>query len=85
MSTEAAPVDREATEGLAIEIFKAVNEHFRSRPQSRLTTYEIVNALAAVLAAVAAGTGDDQHETLAWFELALRQEMAASGATVTIQ
>jgi hypothetical protein len=85
MSTEATPVDREAIEGLAIELFKTVNEHFRSRPQSRSTTYEIVNALAAVLAAVAAGTGDDRNGVLAWFDLALRQEMAASGAAVTIQ
>jgi hypothetical protein len=75
----AFPIDRAPVEELAEQFAAVVHLHYRTRPQSRATVYEVLNALAGMTAVVIKGTGEEA-EASAWFERALQQNLSEGSA-----
>ncbi len=68
-------MDRARTEALGLAIMIPVRDNFQRGPASRDRAYEALNALAVGAAYVIAGAGDNADEALAWFQLALSQQL----------
>ena len=53
-------LEREVIARLATNLLRIIGQHYRDRPTSRDTVFEILNALAMVTATVCQGAGDDK-------------------------
>jgi hypothetical protein len=67
-------LDKIAIDQLAIAIMKTVRAHYLRRPAARLTTYEVLNALAIAVAAALAEI--DPRQTRDWFESRIDSNLA---------
>jgi hypothetical protein len=67
-------LDRPAVERLATDLLAQVRDHYRRRPTSRETVFEILNALAIATGIALEGSGGDEiaHD---FFLRALDQQM----------
>ena len=64
-----APIDQDKMEKLAFRLMGVLRDHYREEMISRDRVYEIMNALAFVLAVVILPAGDENDKTQAldWF------------------
>lgn len=80
MNIEAAPgLDIDRIERLFRELLRLVVAHYQAGPTSRDRVYEVLNAIAALTAITAAGTGDIPS-ALGFFEVALNQHIPEAAA-----
>lgn len=67
-------LDKVATEQLAIAIMKVIRSHYLRRPLTRLTIFEVLNALAVAVAATLIES--NPSKTRDWFEASVDVNLA---------